>query len=91
MKIWPIFQGTNLGLLHRDDAVGVAVAVNNALEELDGRWPVQLFDGFSFNPFRELVHGHQQVCVAATGPLQWADHVQSPDGKRPGDRDRLEC
>ena len=30
----------------RDDVVGVAVAVNNALEELDGRWPVQLFDGF---------------------------------------------
>ena len=61
------------------------------LDEFDGCWAIQLLYWLGFNPFRELVDGYQQMGHAAAGLSQGADHIQSPDGKWPGDGDCSEC
>ena len=75
----------------RDDAVGVSEAVDDSFEELDCCWSIQFLARLGLYPLRELGHGHQQVCIAAAGPPQRANHVQPLDGKQPGDRNSLEC
>jgi hypothetical protein len=44
-----------------DDTVGVAVSVDDVLEEGDGGFAVQLLDWLDFNPLGELVHHDQEV------------------------------
>ena len=74
-----------------DDAVRHAVPSSDVGDECYGSRPVQLLDWLCFDPLCEFVHGDKQMCQAATGCLERAHHVQSPDGKGPGDGDGLEC
>ena len=60
------------------------------LKNLTAVGPSSFFYWLGFDPLHKLVDGYQQMCHTATRPLQRANHVQPPDGKRPGDRDRLE-
>ena len=53
--------------------------------------PIQLLDRLCLNPLGEFVHGDEQMRHATTRRLEWADHVQSPNGEGPGEGNGLEC
>jgi len=47
-------------------------------------------DGSSFDPLRELVDGHQQVCVPTCCPLERTYEVEAPYCEWPSDGDHLQ-
>ena len=73
-----------------DDAVRVAVPVDELAEELGSGLPVALLDGFGLDPLGELVDCDKQMGEARWSSLELAHHVESPDRKGPGDGDRLQ-
>ena len=74
-----------------DDAMRHAIPSSDVGNERHGSRPVQLLDRLRFDPLGELVHGDKQMCQAAADCLERAHHVQSPDGKGPGEGNGLEC
>ena len=74
-----------------DDAVRHAIPSSDVGNKCHGSRPVQLLDWLRFDPLGKFVHSDKQMCQAATGCLEWAHHVQPPDGKGPGEGDGLEC
>ena len=73
------------------DAVWHTIPSSDVGDECHGSRPVQLLDRLRFDPLGKFVHGDKQMCQAAAGCLEWADHVQPPDDKGPGEGDGLEC
>ena len=64
--------------------------VDDVEEEGNGLCRLHGHDRPCLNPLRELVYGDKEMGVAP-GCLLWgANHVQTPDHERPGDRDHLE-
>jgi len=61
-----------------DDDVGYSKLVDYVGEEEDGLLGANIGDGSSFDPHRELVDGHQQVCVPTCCPLERTYKVEAP-------------
>ena len=74
-----------------DDAVWYSIPGGDICDECHGSRPVQLLDWLRFNPLGEFVDGDKQMSHATVCRLEWAHHVQPPDGKGPGEGDGLEC
>jgi hypothetical protein len=47
-------------------------------------------DRIGLDPFGKLINGDKQVGEATSCPLQGSDQVESPNGKRPCDGNRLQ-
>ena len=59
-----------------DDAVRVAVAVDDVLEKGDDRLAVPLLDWLGLDPLGELVHRYEEVSHAASRRFEGTDHVE---------------
>ena len=88
----PIFELTSgeLGAIISDDLVRSAESDHYVLEELFGLPGCDLGDRFGFNPLGELVDGDEEMSESSWRGLEWSDHVESPGGERPADRNGLE-
>ena len=80
-----------VGAIVGDDVLRYTVPDCDICDECHNSRTIQLLDWLRFNPLGEFVHGDKQMCHAAARRLEWAHHVQSPDGKGPGEGDGLEC
>ena len=84
------FQPGELSAIICDNPVRNAESDHNILEELLGLGGCDRGDGFGFNPLGELIDGDEEVCETIRHSLQGADHVETPDCKRPSDQDGLQ-
>ena len=53
--------------------------------------PFSFLIGFASIHLVKFVHGDKQMCHAAARHLEWAHHVQSPNGEGPSEGNGLEC
>src|SRR3954462_5019202 len=74
-----------------DDAVWHAISAYDVGNEPDCSRTIQLLDRTTFYPLGKLVYGHQKMCHATLGRLEWTNHIQAPNRKRPCDRYHLQC
>src|SRR6266508_2304384 len=84
------FRPSELSAIVCDDPVGNAEPDHNVLEEFLCFSSCDRGDRFGFDPLGEFVNGDEEVCVTTGHFLQGADHVETPDRKRPSDRDGLQ-
>ena len=80
----------DVGAVVGDDAMRIAVAVDELADEIDCCLAVALLDRFCFDPLCKLVDCDQHMRVAAGGVDELAHHVESPDREGSGDGDSLE-
>jgi hypothetical protein len=80
-----------VGAIVCDDAVRVAILINEFLQELSHCGRVKRPDWLSFNPLGELVHCYEQMSKSSSSPFERTNHIYSPNGKQPGDRYSLQC
>src|SRR5438105_12693827 len=73
-----------------DNPVWNAESDHNALEEFLCFSSCDRGDMFGFNPLGEFVDGDEEMCKTTRRFLQRADHDETPDCKRPIDRDSLQ-
>ena len=74
-----------------DDGVQNSKAMDDVEKEQHGLLGFDRRDQPSFYPLYKLVYGDKQVGVAPGRLFEWSNQIESPNGERPGDGDRLEC
>ena len=74
-----------------DDAMRIAISQDNILQEGHSYVAITFFYRLHLYLLGEFVHHYEYVCHLSTSWPKWADHVQAPDSKWPGDGNRLEA
>jgi hypothetical protein len=87
-EVQKLFSG-ELRAIVGDDGVRDPKAMDDVCEERHRLLGPDVGQGSDLDPLEEFVDGDQQVREAPGCLLQGTDEVQTPYGKRPGDRYRL--
>ena len=83
-------SASELGTIICNDSIRNPKPVHNVDKEISGFVSSNCDNGFSFDPFRELINSHKKVSKSSSSPFERTNQVEPPDHERPGKRNNLQ-